>query len=142
MPLAVVLELLEADVPRRVMGAPDDWPRWAVLLPHVLADTGHFKPLPGPQDQPGRDEDSWLLDRAAVYLQVHGRLAEARPLAERALAITEAAHGPDHPTVAVLRANLAVLIQETGSSAATVSGASRAGEQGDHCGKEGADGGA
>jgi hypothetical protein len=30
---------------------------------------------------------SWLLDRAATYLQVHARLAEARPLAERALAI-------------------------------------------------------
>ena len=56
-PLAVVLGLLAADAPRRVMGAPEDWPRWAVLLPHVLAATGHFEPLPGPQDQPGRQED-------------------------------------------------------------------------------------
>src|SRR5437879_3782465 len=57
-PLAVVLGLLAADAPRRVMGAPEDWPRWAVLLPHVLAATGHFDPLPGPQEQPGRQEAS------------------------------------------------------------------------------------
>jgi hypothetical protein len=101
-----------------VTGAPEDWPRWAVLLPHVLAATGHFKPLPGPQDQPGREDDWWLLDRAAAYLQVRARLAKARPLAERALAITEAAHGPDHRTVAVLRANLGLLSLEIGSSAA------------------------
>ena len=24
-----------------IMGAPQDWPRWAVLLPHVLAAAGH-----------------------------------------------------------------------------------------------------
>ena len=113
-PLAVVLGLLEADAPRRVEGAPEDWPRWAVLLPHVLAATSHFNPLPGPQDQPGRDDDSWLLDRAAAYLQVHARLAEARPLAERALAITEAAHGPDHPDVGVWLNNLALIWKDLG----------------------------
>jgi tetratricopeptide (TPR) repeat protein len=113
-PLAVVLGLLAADAPRRVMGAPEDWPRWAVLLPHVLAATGHFKPQPGPQDQPGRDEASWLLDRAATYLQVHARLAEARPLAERALAITEGAHGPDHPAVGTRLGNLALIWRDLG----------------------------
>jgi hypothetical protein len=41
---------------------------------------------------PSRDKGGWL--------------AEARPLAERALAITQAAYGPDHPTVAMLQANL------------------------------------
>ena len=45
-PLAVVLGLLVAVAPRRVMGAPEDWPRWEVLLPHVLAATSHFEPLP------------------------------------------------------------------------------------------------
>ena len=33
--------------------------------------------------------------------------AQARPLIERALAITEAAYGPDHPTVATDLNNLA-----------------------------------
>jgi Tetratricopeptide repeat len=114
MPLAVVLGLLAADAPRQVMGTPEDWPRWAVLLPHVLAATGHFKPLPAPQDQPGRQEDSWLLDRAAIYLQVHARLDEARPLAERAVAITEAAYGPDHSNVGIRLTNLAAIWRDLG----------------------------
>jgi tetratricopeptide (TPR) repeat protein len=113
-PLVVVLGLLAADAPGRVMGAPEDWPRWAVLLPHVLAATGHFKHFPGPQEQPGRHDASWLLDRAATYLQVHARLAEARPLAERALAITEAAYGPDHPDVAIRLNNLALIWRDLG----------------------------
>ena len=41
-PLAVTLGLLRADAPETIMGAPQDWPRCAVLLPHVLAATsGH-----------------------------------------------------------------------------------------------------
>ena len=57
---------------------------------------------------------SWLLDRAATYLQVHARLAEARPLAERALAIDEAAYGPDHPDVATGLNNLALILAGPG----------------------------
>src|SRR6266571_1282249 len=41
-PMAVVLGLLRADAPGQIVGAPRDWPRWAVLLPHVLAATGHL----------------------------------------------------------------------------------------------------
>ena len=41
-----------------------------------------------------------------------GELDAARPLAERALAIDEAAYGPDHPDVAVFRRNLAQLERE------------------------------
>jgi hypothetical protein len=108
--LKVVLGLLRADAPVRITRAPQSWPRWAVLLPHVLAATGHFDRLPGQlRDADGKDA-SWLLDRAASYMQVHARFAEARPLAERALAITEAAHGPGHPDVVTLRANLDSLI--------------------------------
>ena len=33
--------VLRADAPAQITGAPQDWPRWAVLLPHVLAATGH-----------------------------------------------------------------------------------------------------
>lgn len=102
----MVLSLLHADAPEQIAGAPQDWPRWAVLLPHVLAATAHFDNFPDEAPETGRAEASWLLDRAATYLKVHARLAEARPLAERALAITETARGPDHPAVARLRANL------------------------------------
>ena len=50
-PLAVALRLLSADAPAQITGAPQAWPRWAVLLPHVLAATGH----PGRAAGPGGD---------------------------------------------------------------------------------------
>ena len=96
------------------MGAPADWPRWALLLPHVLAAAGHLGSAgeqPGPQML---DDGSWLLDRAGTFLQVHARLADARPLLERALAIDEAAYGPDHPHVAAALNNLAQILQDLG----------------------------
>ena len=57
---------------------------------------------------------SWLLDRAGTYLQVQRPAWRARPLLERALAIDEAVHGPDHPTVATRLNNLALVLQDLG----------------------------
>ena len=112
--LGAVLKLLRADAPGTIMGAPQDWPRWAALLPHVLAAASHFDSLPRPaQDTAGADV-SWLLDRAATYLQIHARLAEARPLAEQALTITETSYGPDHPDVAIRLNNLALILRDLG----------------------------
>ena len=113
-PLAVALGLLAADAPVTIMDAPQDWPRWAVLLPHVLAATSQAA---GPAGQDAAADTSWLLDRAATYLQVHARLADARPLAERAVAIDEAALGPDHPGVAVRLSNLALILRDLGLAA-------------------------
>ena len=90
-PLETALRVLQADMPRRVMGAPEDWPRWARLLPHVLAATGHLDDHAGEHDPQATDDAAWLLDRAATYLRVHARLTDARPLQERALAITRGA---------------------------------------------------
>jgi tetratricopeptide (TPR) repeat protein len=115
--LGVVLGLLRADAPGTIMGAPEDWPRWAVLLPHVVAAADHFASHPGQQQDTGTDDAAWLLDRAATYLQVHARLAQARSLAERALAIDEAALGPDHPTVATRLNNLALILKGLGDPA-------------------------
>jgi Tetratricopeptide repeat len=42
------------------------------------------------------------------------RLAEARPLAERALAITQAAYGPDNPDVGIRLRNLAAILRGLG----------------------------
>src|SRR6266700_916187 len=112
-PMAVVLGLLRADAPGQIMGAPRDWPRWAVLLPHVLSATGHPGTVPAPEAATGPDA-AWLLDRAATYLQVHARPDDARPLAERALAIAEAAYGPDHPDVAIRLSNLALILNDLG----------------------------
>ena len=114
--LGVALGLLRADAPGGIMGAPGDWPRWAVLLPHVLAATSHAGQA-GQELVPGsRDDLSWLLDRAGTYLRVQAQLTQARPLAERALAITEAAYGPDHPDVATRLNNLAWILRALGQA--------------------------
>jgi tetratricopeptide (TPR) repeat protein len=107
---AVVVELLRADLPDEIMVAPQDWPRWRQLLPHVLAATAHHD-----NTAPANPEASaWLLDRAATYLQVLGQPATAQPLFERALRITEATYGPDHPTVATRLNNLAGALRDLG----------------------------
>src|SRR5262245_2517237 len=112
-PLVTVLDLLRSDAPEDIMDVPEAWPRWAVLLPHVLAATSHLPTVPEP-GTPGGTDVAWLLDRAATYLQVHARLNEARPLFERALAIPEAAYGPDHPEVATALNNLAFILRDLG----------------------------
>jgi tetratricopeptide (TPR) repeat protein len=113
-PLAVALRLLRADAPVQIIGAPENWPRWSVLLPHVLAATRYSGPA---GEQPGpdvMDDVSWLLDRAGGYLQVQARFTDARAARERALAITEAVHGPDHPTAGTRLSNLAAILQDLG----------------------------
>jgi len=114
LPLGVALGLLRADAPGEIMGAPQDWPRWAVLLPHVLAATGHLDSGAGQHGPEMMADGSWLLDRAGTYLQVHARFADAKALLERALAIDEAAHGPDHPDVATALNNLAQILRDLG----------------------------
>ncbi|WP_328456321.1 tetratricopeptide repeat protein [Streptomyces sp. NBC_00386] len=85
-------------------GSPENvqsWPKWQELLPHVEAVNAHC---------PGTETISHLavlLGQAATYLMARGQAAQALPLAERALAITEAALGPDHPTTAIILGNLA-----------------------------------
>jgi tetratricopeptide (TPR) repeat protein len=54
------------------------------------------------------------LNNLALILRDLGLPAEARPLQERALAIDEAAYGPDHPTVARDLNNLAQILQDLG----------------------------
>ncbi len=80
--LAAVLALLRADAPEGIASEPRAWPRWAVLLPHVLVATSHLEQLAA-EDAPWLDA-SWLLDRAAAYLAVHAQFSEARALADPA----------------------------------------------------------
>jgi tetratricopeptide (TPR) repeat protein len=117
-PLGRALGLLRADAPERIRGVPESWPRRAVLLPHVLAAVGHLNRVnvqPGPA---AMADASWLLDRAGTYLRVHARLTEARPLLERALAIDEAAYGPDHPDVTAALNNFALVLRDLGEPGA------------------------
>ena len=48
----------------------------------------------------GRSPDRWLLDRASRYLSGSAQYLEAKPLADRGIAVTESALGPDNPEVA------------------------------------------
>jgi tetratricopeptide (TPR) repeat protein len=137
-PLMVALRLLRADAPGEVAGTPQNWPRWAALLPHVLAATRHLDHLAELSDHdaamksdhdihkepdhgtarvlahPARADVSWLLDAAGAYLQATTHLFEAKALLERALAITEAACRPSDPLVADRLNNLATVHQDLG----------------------------
>jgi tetratricopeptide (TPR) repeat protein len=111
--LPMVLGLLRADLPWDVVAAPENWPRWQQLLPHVLIATAHHddaKPT-------AASATSWLLIRAAIYQHTHGRSAAARVLLERALHIGEIAYGADHSHVAAILNNLAWVLEDLGEPA-------------------------
>ena len=57
------------------------------------------------------------LGNLAAVLRSLGDSVAARPLVERALAITEAAHGPDHPEVALRLGNLAAVLRDLDDAA-------------------------
>jgi tetratricopeptide (TPR) repeat protein len=110
--LPVVLGLLRADLPEEIWTAPENWPRWRQLLPHVMTATAHHD-----DTNPTAGATAWLLDHAAAYQQTHGQPAHARPLLERALQIFETAYGPDHPQVASILNHLAWALRELGQLA-------------------------
>ena len=87
------------------------WPDCQRLLSHVLAATGHAERL---GVQAALEGTSWLLDRAAGYLQGRAQFTQAKVLYERALAIDEATLGPDHPNVGRDRSNLGSVLQDLG----------------------------
>jgi tetratricopeptide (TPR) repeat protein len=113
-PLAVALGLLRASAPEEIIAAPQDWPRWAVLLPHVLAATSYLDSVADQHGPEAMANASRLLELAGIYLWVHARLADAKMLQERALAIDEATYGPDHPTLANRLNNLAAILRDPG----------------------------
>ena len=66
-----------------------------------------------PDEGEGADKTSRLYNQLALYVEVRADYAMSERLKRRALAIGEAADGPDHPTVAVNLNNLATLLQDT-----------------------------
>ncbi len=87
------------------------WQRCARLVSHALAATGHVDDADAP------DGSGQLLDRVATYLQAKAQFGQARTLFERALAIDEAAYGPDHTAVATRLNNLASVLRDQGDLA-------------------------
>ena len=85
------------------------WPRSARLLPHVLALADHV---------PEAAELGGLLNQAGIYLSSRAQLGAAAEVLARALRISEAAYGPDHPEVARTLGNLGNVLLGLGDLAA------------------------
>ena len=91
-------------------GNPQDVRFWPVLDPLAA----HVQAVAGFADGAGlADPTARLMSALGVLLWSKATYAEAEPLMRRALAIVEAAFGPDHPAVAKLLNNLASLLQAT-----------------------------
>jgi tetratricopeptide (TPR) repeat protein len=91
-------------------GNPQDVRSWPVLDPlaaHVQAVAGFADGVCLP------DLSARLMNQLGLLLNGKAAYGEAVPLLRRALAIVEAALGPDHPAVAKLLNNLASLLQAT-----------------------------
>lgn len=118
-----------AGVVRLVAGAfPDDGDddrateaRRTRLVPHALAVASHEEAA---ETEPLAT--SWLLERVAAYQHREGRVAGARRLLERSLAVARAAYGPAHPIVGRVFAHLALVQQDMGEFAAACGGFERA----------------
>jgi len=93
-------------------GGPDDhsvWPVCASLAPHVESVVGHAEGYPDLAVQRGS-----LLDGLGIYLLKSAQFGTARTVFERALAIKEVAHGPNHPDMAGTLTNLGVVQRHLG----------------------------
>lgn len=92
-----------------------NWPRIERIAPHaerIIAASA--VPLPssiarGDSESIDSPGCAYLLNQFALFLGAQARFHEAEPLFRRALAISEAAYGENHPTVAIRLNNLAVL---------------------------------
>ena len=86
---------------------PDDpqdhrtWAACASAAPHAEAVTGHAASSPALAPKVAS-----LLGNLGIYLWRSAQLTAARATQQRALAINEAAYGPDHPQVAITLGNL------------------------------------
>jgi Tetratricopeptide repeat len=75
--------------------------------PHAEAVTGHAGSSPGLAPQAAT-----LLSRLGIYLWASAQLIPARATLQRALAIFQAAYGPDHPHVANTLGNLGIVQEQ------------------------------
>ncbi|MFC5219690.1 tetratricopeptide repeat protein [Streptomyces coerulescens] len=107
-PSESALKLLHEAMPS---SSPDDvegWPEWQRLLPHLQTVGRH---------QGGTRLVSQLatvLGQAGFYLLARGQADQALPLDKRALEITEAALGPDHPDTALRLSSLGRTLSDLG----------------------------
>jgi len=88
------------------------WAPSSRVLPHALAAAGHAEKL-----QVGMEACGRVLNEVGLYAQMRAELPMAKAVLERAVRIGEAAHGPDHPTVADRVSNLGCVLQHQGDLA-------------------------
>jgi tetratricopeptide (TPR) repeat protein len=96
------VRLLAEAFPVEGIEDPGVWPRCERLLPHALAAADHAEHY---QVEPA--VTSYLLDSAERYIYGRARYAEARSLAERALALAERAYEPESDVLAARLGSLA-----------------------------------
>jgi tetratricopeptide (TPR) repeat protein len=104
----VAVELIDAAFPQDSWELAR-WPTCQRLFPHLLAVTEHAERLKVASEVTGG-----LLNRASRYLRSRGLPHQARPLAERALTLTQRALGPDHPAVGNRHDELGRVLREVG----------------------------
>ena len=85
------------------------WSHCEQLLPHVRICAKWIEKWKLKSEEPGQ-----LLNNAGSYLHSRGTYAEAEPLSQQALIITEKALGAEHPYVATNLNNLARLYADQG----------------------------
>ncbi len=105
------LDWLNAAIPGNPSTNMPGWPLLRALVPHTEALASHFPPGEQPEAL------GWVLNEIAAFLNSQGDYARALPLRQSALAVTEAALGPDHPDTATALDNLAVTYRALGRSA-------------------------
>jgi tetratricopeptide (TPR) repeat protein len=105
---AAAVALVAAAFPDQADDA-DTWPVATSLLPHALTVTDAHAPEAADATATAR-----LLHRVTDYLWGRGEYAQAKPLAERALAVCEQRLGADHPDTATSLNNLAGVLRAQG----------------------------
>jgi Tfp pilus assembly protein PilF len=88
------------------------WPICAPLLPHASTALSHAEAT-----QFASNKTSRLLNQIGLYLYARAEYAEAKRMYERAIEISKAALGSDHPDVAIWLNNLGGVLQAQGDLA-------------------------
>src|SRR4051794_38387218 len=105
---SVAVSLVTSGLPADPWNAPETWPQWAELLPHVLAvSTSRYAAADA-------EQASSLLASAGMYLQTRGEPWRALPLLEQAHALDRERLDQDDPATLSSVARLALTLQAVG----------------------------
>ncbi|MBI3912798.1 MAG: tetratricopeptide repeat protein [Chloroflexi bacterium] len=105
-------KIVRGAFPSGIQNNVESWKVCARLLSHALATANNAAAL-----SIAPKASAYLFNQAGLYLKVRAQFADAKQLLERALAIDEAAFGPNHPKVAAAVNNLGCVLQDLGDLA-------------------------